>query len=134
MSAIYINAKNLMMTGQLDLSTASLKVVCVDAADYTLDAALHANLSDIPALARVGTPTALTTVTVTGNVLDADNVLINNVAGDTFEAVAIYVDTGVESTSTLVAYLDNAGTLSVTPSGADIVITWADTANKIFAL
>lgn len=133
MSLIYIGAKNAMMTGALDLTTATLKVQCVDAADYTVDAA-HGALDSIPAAARVGTPAAISGATVIDNVFDADNTLINNVTGDTFEAVAIYEDTGVESTSTLIAYLDNAGALSVTPNGADIILSWADTENKIFAL
>jgi hypothetical protein len=57
------------------------------------------------------------------------------VTGDPCEAIVIWQDTGVESTSRLIAYIDTASSgLPVTPNGGDITIAWDSGANKIFKL
>jgi hypothetical protein len=131
-NAIYTNAKNLMLTAGLDLSVVPITAVLVDAADYVFSDA-HTSLADVPAIGRLASA-PLTTIVVAGNVFDADNILLNNVSGDVAEAVILYHDTGVEATSSLIAYIDTGTGLPVTPTGADIVITWDNGENKIFAL
>ena len=44
----------------------------------------------------------------------------------------IYVDTGTEATSPLIAYIDTATGLPITPNGGDIIVTWDNGTNKIF--
>jgi hypothetical protein len=56
------------------------------------------------------------------------------VTGDQSEAVVMIKDTGDAATSPLIAYIDSATGLPITPSGSDITITWADTASKIFKI
>ena len=46
----------------------------------------------------------------------------------------IYRDTGTEATSPLIAYIDTATGLPITPNGGDIIVVWDDGANKIFRL
>ena len=48
------------------------------------------------------------------------------------EAIVIYVDTGTEATSPLIAYIDTATGLPITPNGGDIIVTWDNGVNKIF--
>ena len=91
-------------------------------------------LSDIPSAARVSTAGPLTSKTSTAGVADAADVTFSLVSGDQSEAIVIYVDTGNESTSSLVAYIHQATGLPVTPSGGDIQIVWDNGANKIFKL
>jgi hypothetical protein len=67
-------------------------------------------------------------------VADAADITFTTVTGDQSEALVIYKDTGVEATSQLIAYIDTATGLPVTPGGGNITVTWDDGANKIFKL
>ena len=91
-------------------------------------------MADVPAGARVATSGAMTCTSSAG-VADASDVTLSSVSGDQSEALVIYKHTGVESTSTLIAYMDTVSAgLPVTPNGGDITIVWDDGANKIFKL
>jgi phage tail sheath gpL-like len=91
-------------------------------------------LSSIPVGDRIATSANLTTKTTTLGVFDADDVVFTAVTGDQSEAVVMIQDTGDAATSPLIAYIDSATGLPITPSGSDITITWADTASKIFKI
>ncbi len=65
---------------------------------------------------------------------DAADVVFSAVTGDPSEALVIYKDTGDAATSPLIAYIDTAAGLPVTPSGTDITVTWDSGVNKIFKL
>lgn len=132
-SVVYPKAKEAFLSGAIDLTTDNIRVVCVDAADYTYSA-LHDFLDDIPVAGRVGTSGNLASKTVTDGVFDAADITITSVSGDQFEALVIYQDTGVEATSRLIAYIDTGTGLPFTPSGGDITITWDSGVNRIFAL
>ena len=54
------------------------------------------------------------------------------VTGNPAEAILIYIDTGSAATSRLVAWIDTATNLPVTPNGGDISIQW--NASGIFQL
>ncbi|OPC84213.1 hypothetical protein B4N89_27725 [Embleya scabrispora] len=131
-NAIYPSGKQGFLS-DLDLTTATLKVVLVDTAAYTYSAN-HSNLSDIPAPARVATSGALASKTVTGGVFDAADLTIPGFTGPTVEALVIYKDTGTASTSTLIAYIDTGGNLPYQPNTAQVDIAWDNTATKILAL
>lgn len=134
-SVVYPKYKEALLTGSSDISltTGTVKVIGIDTADYTYSAA-HDFLDDVAAAARVGTATLTSGKAVTSGVFDADDVTMSTVSGDQFEALIIYIDTGVEATSRLVAYIDSGTGLPFTPSGGNITITWDSGANKIFAL
>lgn len=55
-----------------------------------------------------------------------------SVSGASIEAIIIYKDTGTESTSPLIAFIDTATGLPITPNGGDIIVTWDNGTNKIF--
>lgn len=133
-NALYSACKEAFLNGNINLTTDNIKVVLVDTADYTVDLATHNALDDIPALARVATSGNLAGKSITGGVFDANDVTLTTVTGDQSEAVVIYQDSGVESTSRLIAYIDTATGLPITPAGGDIDIVWDDGANRIFAL
>ena len=48
--------------------------------------------------------------------------------------IDIYQDSGVEATSRLIANIDAATGLPVTPNGTDITVQWDSGANRIFKL
>lgn len=118
----------------LDLSSVTVKAVLVDAADYTYSSS-HDFLDDVPSGARVGTPQTLSNKTFTDGVFNADDITFTAVTGDVCEALVIYNDTpGAESGKHLIAYIDTATGLPVTPNGGNINVAWDNGANKIFAL
>lgn len=133
-NALYAKGREGFLDGSIDWDTHTIKCVLIDAADYTVDLAAHDNLDDVPSGARVGTPQTLANKSVTNGVADADDVTFSSVTGDVCEGILIYKDTGVESTSRLIAYLDTATGLPVTPNGGNIGITWSNGSDKIFKL
>jgi hypothetical protein len=96
--------------------TGTLKVIGIDTNDYTYSAA-HDFYNDVAAGSRVGTATALASITYTNGTLDSADVVMAAVTGDQFEAVILFLDTGVEATSPLVMYIDSGTGLPLTPNG-----------------
>ena len=133
-NALYDKGREGFLDGTIDWDTNDIRVILVDVADYTVDLAAHDNLDDVAAGARVAVSGALSNKTVTNGVADADNGTFSAVTGDVSEALVIYKHTGTESTSRLIAYIDTATGLPVTPNGGDITVAWDNGANKIFKL
>ena len=123
-SALYAKTKKLILDADLDLLVNDIKVVLVDTADYTVDLAAHDFLADVAEGGRVATSGNLASKTTTGGQFDAADVTFSSVTGDVSEALVIYKDTGDAATSPLIAYIDSATGLPVTPNGGDITITW----------
>ncbi len=132
-NVVYDKAREKFLNADIDWAVDNIKAVLVDAADYTFSAA-HEFLSDIAAGGRVATSGNLTSKTSTNGVADAADVTLTAVSGDPSEAIVIYKDTGSAATSPLIAYIDTATGLPITPNGGDITITWDNGANKIFKL
>jgi hypothetical protein len=133
-NALYDKGRQKFLEGAIAWLTDTIKCVLIDAADYTVNLATHEFLSDVPSGARVGTPQTLAGKTSTTGVADANDVTFPSVTGDQSEAIIIWKDTGVEATSALIAYIDSATNLPVTPSGGDALVQWDNGANKIFKL
>jgi hypothetical protein len=132
-NALYDAGRNAFLTGGINWTSDTIKAVLVDAADYTINLATHTSLADIPSIARVATAT-LASKTASAGVADAADTVFSAVTGDQSELVILYKDTGTEATSTLIAAIDTATGLPVTPSGGNITVTWDNGANKIFKL
>lgn len=133
-NALYPLWKNALLqaSSNSELSATTVKAVLIDAADYTYSAA-HDFLDDVAAGARIGTPQTLASKTFTAGTFDAADITFPAVTGDQAEAILIYIDTGAEATSRLVAYLDTGFTgLPVTPGGGGINVVWH--ASGIFTL
>lgn len=132
-NALYDTGRNAFLTGDIAWGTDDIRAILVDTALYTVNLTTHDFLDDIPAGARIAT-VALTGESSSAGVADASDTTFPNVSGATVEAVVLYKHTGVESTSQLIAYIDTATGLPVTPGGGDIVILWDNGTNKIFKL
>jgi hypothetical protein len=132
-NTLYDKAREAFLKGEIDWLTDTIKVVLVDTGDYTTDLTAHDYLDDVPVAARVAVAT-LSGKTATNGVADADDVTFSAVTGDECEALVLYKDTGTESTSPLIAYLDEGINLPVTPNGEDIVVQWSDVYSRIFKL
>lgn len=133
-NALYDKGREGFLDGSIDWDTDTIKAVLLDAADYTPNMATDDNLDDVPSGARIGTPQTLGSKTVTSGVADAADITFPTVTGDQAEYLLIYKHTGTESTSRLIALIDTATGLPVTPNGGDITVQWDNGANKIFKL
>lgn len=132
-NVLYAKGREGFLDGNIDWDTHTIKALLVDA-DYVFSAA-HDNLDDIPVAGRVGTAQTLASKTVTDGVADAGDVVFTSVSNATpVVAVVLYKDTGVESTSRLIAYIDTATGLPVTPNGGNITVSWDNGTNRIFKL
>lgn len=102
-------------------SSGTVKAALVDTGTYTYSAA-HEFYSSVSGV--VGTPTEITSKTFTSGVFDGADVTFTAVTGSTAEAVIVFIDTGTAGTSRLIAFIDTATGLPVTPNGSDITVAW----------
>jgi len=134
-NALYGLARQAFLDGDIDWSANDIRAVLVDTAAYAVSIDVDDFLADIPGGARIATLAAgFAGKTVTLGVADANDITFPLVAGATVEAVVIYVHTGADATARLIAYIDTATGLPVTPNGGDIIVQWDNGANKIFKL
>lgn len=133
-NALYDKGREGFLAGDISWRDDTIRCLLLDAADYAPDLAAHDFLNDVPVAARVGAPQILANKAVAAGVADADDVTFPNVAGDPCEYLLLYQDTGNEATSRLIALLDTAAGLPVTPNGGNIVVQWDNGANRIFKL
>jgi phage tail sheath gpL-like len=82
----------------------------------------------------VATSGNLASKTITSGTFNAANITFTAVSGSAVTQAVIYKDTGTDSTSPLIALIDTATGLPVTPNGGDITIAWDSGTNKIFVL
>jgi hypothetical protein len=133
-NALFDKARQRFLEGQFNWNTDTIKAVLVDTGTYTANLSAHEYLADVGAGARISTSGAFTGKSTTGGAADANDVTFTTVTGASIEAIIIYKDTGVDATSPLIAYIDTATGLPITPNGGDIIVTWDNGANKIFKL
>lgn len=133
-NALFDKGREGFLDGSIDWDTDTIKAVLVDHGVDTPVPATDQFLSDISAGARVAISPALTGKTVTNGVADADDVVLPTVSGASCESIVLFKDTGSPATSRLIAFIDTATGLPVTPNGGDITIEWDAGANKVFKL
>ncbi len=133
-NALYDFGRNGFLAGTINWLSSPVWAVLVDTGLYTVNLATDQYLSAIPTGARVSTAGPLTGVTAVAGVADAADQSFTAVSGATVEAIVLYVSTGVDATSQLIAYIDTATGLPFTPSGGNVAIQWDDGSNKIFKL
>lgn len=137
-NALYDKARESFL-GQnpaVDWDSDTIKAVLVNIAGghYTKDLANDQFLTAIASGDRVATSSALASKTVAAGVADAADVTFSAATGSACGAVVLYKDTGSAATSPLIAYIDTATNLPVTPNGGDITVAWDNGASKIFKL
>jgi hypothetical protein len=137
-NALYNFARETCAGSGLGWNAGDFRVALIDTGAYTY-AATHKFLNpDVPAAAfiaptsgsRVGT--ALASKTSTDGACDAADVTFTSVSGTTCEALIIFLWVTSAADSWLVAYIDTATGLPITPNGGDIIIQWDNGTNKIF--
>lgn len=129
-NAVYVAAKDLFLTGQLNWLTDDFKV-CLVSASYTPNLSAHDFLNDVSGI--VATSGLLTGKTVTSGIVDASNITLPAVTGSQVVALVVFRDTGNPATSNLIAFVDTATNLPLTPNGGPVDVVW-DLTNGVFNL
>ncbi|HOX27388.1 MAG TPA: hypothetical protein PLL30_17080 [Candidatus Krumholzibacteria bacterium] len=133
-NTLYDKGRERFLAANLNWSSDTIKAILVDTGAYTANFTTHEFLSDVSAGARIAGPVTLGSKTTTGGAADAADITFSAVSGTSIEAIILYKDTGAEGTSPLIAYIDTATGLPITPNGGDIIVTWDNGTNKIFKL
>ena len=132
-SNLYDKGREKFATAAINWLTDTIKVVLVDTGAYTFSQA-HEFLSDLPSGARISSIQTLGGKSATGGACDANDVTFPAVSGPSIEAIIVFKDTGTEATSPLLAFIDTATGLPITPNTGDIICNWDNGSNKIFKL
>lgn len=132
-NTLYDKGRQRFLEAQIHWGNDSIKVLMVDTGAYTYVSS-HEFLSDVASSARITSSVLLLNKTTTNGAADASDVTFSAVSGPSIEALIIYKDSGNEATSPLIAYIDTATGLPITPNGGDIIVTWDNGTNKIFKL
>lgn len=137
-NALYDHGRESFLKGEIAIATDNIKLVLVDkdaSTGYVPSMSADQFLSAIVVGCRIATSANLTTKTTTAGVLDADDVTFAAVAaGGACEYLVLYDDSGAAGTSRLIAFIDTATGLPVTPGGGDITVVWDNGSNRIFKL
>ena len=133
-NALYDKGREKFLKGEIDWLSDDIKIALIDTADYTPNLASDEFLDDISGDAIIATSGNLGNKSATNGIADADDVTFENVTGDQAEILVVYKDTGNASTSPLIARIDTATGLPITPNSGDITVQWDSLSNKIFKL
>lgn len=129
-NALYDKGREAFLSGDISWDADNIK--CVLTRDVP-DTVNDQFLSDLAS--TVSTSPNLLTKTVTNGIADAADTTFTAVpAGAAISYIVIYQDTGVSTTSRLIAAIDTATGLPVTPNGGDVEVQWDTGVDKIFKL
>jgi DUF917 family protein len=131
-NALYDLGRNAFLKGEIAYLTDTIKAALIDGT-YVPDLSTDQFWSTVVG-SVVGTPQILANKTTTAGVANATPTTFSSVVGSVVQYIVIYKDTGVNSTSPLIAFIDTGTGLPVTPNGGDITINWDTGASKIFKL
>jgi len=133
-NALYDAGRAGFLNGTISWGSDDIRAILIDTGTYTANLTTDDFLNDVAGGARIAVSSSFTTKTYAAGVADADDVTFTGVTGATVEAILIYKHTGTDATSPLIALLDTATGLTLTPSGGDVTVAWSNGASKIFKL
>lgn len=133
-NALYDKGRDAFLQGSITWNSDTVKMALVSSA-YTVAISTHQYYSDVPSTAVIGTPVALSSKSSSAGIANCGNVTFTSVTtGSTVSYIVIYKDTGTDTTSPLIAYIDTATGLPVTTNGGNITVTIDTGAAKLFKL
>ncbi len=135
-NTLFNKGREQFLEGEIQWTTDTIKCILVKST-FSVNVADQKFLSDIGSSYRVGSVSGvtLTSKTATDGAADAADITFSSVSGDTVGSLVLYKDvSGVEGSSPLIAWIDTATGLPITPNGGDIIVTWDNGPNKIFKL
>ena len=134
-NTLYDLGRQKFLEGSIAWLTDDIKVMLVDTDDYVFSQA-HEFVDDVTGFAgaEIDRSGNLASKTSVGGVADADDIVIPTVSGDQFEAIIIFKDSGLDSTSPLIAFIDSGTGLPLTPNGGSVTLSFDSGADRIFKL
>jgi hypothetical protein len=137
-NALYDHGRDAFLNALIPWTSGTVSAAAVVIAGggtiYTPDLANHQFLSDIPSAAIAATVTNLAGKGSSAGTATLTNFSFAGVpVGPQIGAVIFYEDTGTPTTSRLIAYVDDAAGLPVTPSGGNVDIA-IDPTDGLFTL
>jgi hypothetical protein len=138
MSAVYPNFRENVLQGAYNLSTATVKVALLTSS-YVYSSG-HTNYGQLTAGLLTGggrsTDKTLSSKTFTGGVFDAadPSTWTGIGAGQTISQFIVYIDSGSDATSFLIAQVDSGSGLPLSTAGGSVNLVFDNGANKIFAI
>ncbi len=133
---VYGKAKQAILNGNVNFSSDNFKLLFVDTSVYTVNQNSDEFVSNISNSAIKARSANLSSVTNTLGTVDADNVLLQDYSGASFQAIVMYQVGTSDSNSRLISYIDTSdglpfnGTNSLIP----VTIVWSDLSTKILSL
>lgn len=129
-NALYPYGKQLALSVGMNLAAGTVKCALLPNS-YVYSSAHQFKAS----VSHIGTPVTLGSKSVANGVFDAADAYFSAVAGgSTANAIGIWVDTGDDATSPMIAYIDTITGFPVVTNGGDIQIVFDNGAYKIFSL
>lgn len=132
-NVLYGLGRERFLGGDLDWDAHTIFLALVTTS-YTPNTTTDEFYDNVPGGAVTAESGAFSGKTKTLGVADASDVTLTAVSGSASAYLVIARDTTVDSTSPLIALIDTATGLPVTPNGGDITVQWDNGANKIFKL
>lgn len=133
-NALYDLGREKFLNGAIGWSSDTIKIALIDEDDDAPNLTTDEFWDDRAGAAIVATSAALSGKTSAAGVADANDVTFSTVTGDPCESIDIFMDTTDPETSPLIANIDTATGLPVTPNGGDIEVVWDSGSNRIFRL
>ena len=136
--AFYVEYRNAMLGAWThsfpDMNTDTFRIGLRDEGTTALNLTTQVDLADVVTahVAESGNLGSLTVGTVAAGVFDHADVTFTAVSGASVESLDYFKETGTDSTSPLLANIDSATGLPVTPNGGDI--TWAPSASGVWQI
>ena len=130
-NTLYPKGKEKILLGEINMRDDTIRAVLLS--NTYAYAAGHEFLSQISAH-KLGDSVLLENKSVKDGVFDADDLTFVVPSGSTVRAIALYKDTGLEGSSSLLDYIDTVAGLPMVTTGADVVIRWDQGAYRIFSL
>jgi hypothetical protein len=125
-NAVYPKAKEAMLTGDVDLIAETVRLQMFD--DDVVYDATDEFLDDVAGTA-LGAAVEITAKDVTNGQFTGTNGSFTPTAGATVSALVVFIDSGSEATSRVLAYLDTKGDtapIAIVTTGDPMLLHWTD--------
>lgn len=130
-NALYDKCRERLLKAQIDWLGDTINCVLGTSSIYTVNLTTHEYYNAMQSGVVAG-PVALASKAVTAGAADANDVTFSSVSGVAIQFIGLYKVVTNPADSPLIAYIDTATGLPITPNGGDIIVTWDNGPNKIF--
>jgi len=133
---VYKKAKEALLNGDIDFLSNQFKILLVDASAYTPNENSHEFVSDIPVNAIVKRSEALSSISTSSGILDAQDLLVSAFDGTAFDSIILYQYNSNDTQARLFFYIDTAQGLPFDGSNSieSVTIIWDNGSSKILSL